>query len=128
VRDVARWYYDLLLVICLAVAGISIADLVATEVRRRRKEIGVCLAVGWQPGHVVGTFVGQAAMLGLVGGLAGSACALGLLRAVTGAWPGRWPAFLIAGIVLALVLSVASALWPAQHSIQMPPAEAMRGE
>lgn len=128
VAGLARGYYGLLLVVCLPVAAAAITDLMASEARRRRKEVGTCLAVGWRPGHVVGAFVCQAGLLGLAAGLAGSAVALALLAALAGALPAGWPTFAAAGLALALTLSTVSAFWPAQRSTQVPLALALRGE
>jgi len=128
IGGMARGYYGLLLVVCLAVAAAAITDLMASEARRRRGEIGACLAVGWRPGHVVGVFVRQATLLGLAAGLTGSVVALALLVALTGALPAGWPAFAAMGVALALALSATSAFWPARRSTQVPPAETMRGE
>ncbi|MEW6233586.1 MAG: FtsX-like permease family protein [Chloroflexota bacterium] len=124
----AGWYYYLLLVVCLVIAGVAIADLVLTEVRRRRAEIGVLLAIGWRKAHIVWVFVGQAALLGMAGGLSGSFSGMALLKILGGERPLGWPQASAAGVVFILMVSIGSALYPAWQAAHVPPAESMRCE
>jgi ABC-type antimicrobial peptide transport system permease subunit len=124
----AGWYYYLLLAVCLIIAGVAIADLLLTDVRRRRAEIGVFLATGWRKAHVLRVFVGQAALLGMAGGLCGSLLGLGLLRILAGERSLGWPQAAGAGVVFALLVGLLAALYPAWRATHVPPAEAVRYE
>jgi len=124
----ASWYYYLLLAVCLIIAGVAIADLILSEVRRRRAEIGVFLATGWRKAHVLWVFVSQAALLGLAGGLVGSLLGIMLLRILVGEWSVGWPQAAGAGVVFALLVGLLAALYPAWQATQVPPAEAVRYE
>ncbi len=121
----AGWYYYLLLAVCLVIAGVSIADLILTDVQRRRAEIGVFLATGWRKAHVLWVFVGQAALLGLAGGLGGSLLGILLLQILAGERSLGWPQAAGAGVVFALLVSLLAALYPAWRATQVPPAEAV---
>jgi hypothetical protein len=124
----AGWYYYLLLAVCLIIAGVAIADMILSEVRRRRAEIGVFLATGWRKAHVLWVFVGQAALLGMAGGLCGSLLGSGLLRILAGERSVGWPQAAGAGVVFALLVGLLAALYPAWRATHVPPAEAVRYE
>lgn len=124
----AGWYYYLLLAIGVVVSGIGIAELILTEVRRRRSEIGVLLATGWRNVHILWIFIGQAALLGMFGGLSGSLFGITLLKILASEGPLWWPLALGIGMMFALAISVASAVHPAHQATKMPPAEAIRYE
>lgn len=57
--------------ISLIVSAVVIANSVALSTMERRRDIGVMKAMGLQRGRVLGMLLGENAVLGLVGGLAG---------------------------------------------------------
>jgi len=59
-------------------AAIWVGLLVWANVRQRRNEIGVLRALGKSSSHIAGLFLGKAVVLGLVGGLIGTAAGYGV--------------------------------------------------
>jgi putative ABC transport system permease protein len=108
------------------------------NVRDRRSEIAILRAVGVRSGKILTVFLGRAALLGLVGSLAGvGAGFLAGWRAAASVLPaGQVHGALLAspelaactGAVLAgaVLVSVAACWLPAQHARQMDPAVLLR--
>jgi len=122
--------------IALFVGSFMIANTFSMVVRQRRRETAVIRALGASPRQVFASFVGQAAIIGLVGsalGLAGGFGLLSLIRRVfdsmdmplSGAIP--WS---VAGLVIPVVVGVAvsclSAALPAWRASKVAPVDAMR--
>jgi len=138
-----------ILLMVVAVAAFNIVSTLVMVVREKRGEIAILRTLGAAPRSIVGIFVTQGALIGVLGTLAG--VALGVLVAVNldvlvGAVEGalgtrflapdiyfisdfptqlRWSDVLtIAGIALGLAL--VSTLYPAWRGAALPPAEALR--
>jgi putative ABC transport system permease protein len=117
--------------ISLLVGGIGIMNVMLASVVQRTREIGIRLAVGATRFEVELQFLGEAVMLGLVGGLAG------VLASVFGAsGAGRaleWPISIsVRAVAVAVVSSigvgVCSGIYPARRAAGMDPIEALRHE
>jgi hypothetical protein len=126
----------LLALVVLAVAAAQIAQTFAMQVHERRKEIAILRAVGAARSDVAALVVGEAALLGVVGGLCGVALAragalavdaaahvwlqgVPLLPAGFFAFPG-WSAPL--GVLVAVVFCAVGALGPARRAAALDPA------
>ena len=126
------------LLIC-ALAGVNIALSLGAAVRARAREIGVLRAVGATSGDVFRLVAGEAAAIGLIGGLAGGllarAAALGvdlLAARYLPDFPFKpesffvFPAWAIGGAVLLGVLAaLAGAIPPARAAARLDPARVM---
>jgi ABC-type antimicrobial peptide transport system permease subunit len=113
----------------LALSGVGLYGLVAWLVERRRREIGVRLALGAQPSAVVRLVVGQAASAAAPGVAAGAVVAAALgwtLRArLFGVGPLDPWAFVIGAGALAAVVVVAA--WvPSARASRIDPVTALR--
>jgi putative ABC transport system permease protein len=121
--------------IAVVIGSIIVANTMWMSVLERTREIGVLRAVGWSRRRIVFLIVLEAAGLGLV------ACLLGSAFGVALAWSTRWlpmsnlfvdPAYEAATFVLALavalLLSMLGALLPAWRAARILPAEALRYE
>jgi putative ABC transport system permease protein len=117
--------------ISLLVGGIGIMNVMLASVAQRTREIGLRLAVGATRFDVELQFLGEAAMLGLVGGL------IGILVSVLGAsGAGRaldWPISISArAVTVAVVSSIAvglcSGFYPARRAARLDPIDALRHE
>jgi putative ABC transport system permease protein len=114
----------------VGVVALVVAALVASEARRRRREIGLLTAIGAPPGRVGRLLTAQAAVSGAVGGLAGWLLAvpaagrlgLELLEAPLAA-PGD---LLVPSILLAAAASAAAAAIPAFRAASLDPTVALR--
>jgi len=110
------------------------ANSTAMTVRERTGEVAIMRALGFDRETVAGLLFGECALVGLMGGVIGSAlawrlCAGGLtLGAVlngNGAlWVTGWQA--LAALATAVAVSVVSGLIPIQGVVRMPPAAAFR--
>lgn len=68
--------FDIVSVVILLIMMLILANTIAMSVRERTHEYGVLRAIGFSPGYVRGFILGEALLLGLVGGLIG----LGLVQ------------------------------------------------
>ena len=118
-------------------AALGIASVLVVSVVQKSKEIGILRATGTTRGQILGVFLLQGAILGLLGSCLGSILGWGFLSA----WRGYAvndagePFFtLVAGPLLyatvalgATVVGTLSALFPAQRAARLDPAVAIRG-
>jgi len=118
-------------------AALGIASVLVVSVVQKSKEIGILRATGTTRGQILGVFLVQGAILGLLGSVFGSLMGWGFLIA----WRGfavnaeGVPFFTLeAGPLLyltvalgATVVGTLSALFPAQRAARLDPAVAIRG-
>jgi len=69
-------------IVALIIAALGIANALFTSVRERRYEIGVMKAIGARDSDVLRIFLAEAAAIGLVGGLLGTAAGIGIAIAI----------------------------------------------
>ncbi len=124
----------------LAVASLGIINTMVMAVLERTREIGVMKAVGAEDGDIRRIFITESAIIGLAGGLAGLLLAWLLGRAVNaganiylarqGFKPEvlfHIPMWLVASSLgFALLVSVASGLYPAGRAARIDPTRALR--
>jgi ABC-type antimicrobial peptide transport system permease subunit len=110
-------------------AGVGVFGVFAGDVTRRRKEIGIRLALGARGSQVVLLLLRQALHRAAVGIAAGTALALALARAMKallfGVRPSD-PASLIAAAALVLVVALGATLVPAIRAVRLSPLSALR--
>ncbi|HEY7460841.1 MAG TPA: FtsX-like permease family protein [Gemmatimonadota bacterium] len=106
-------------------------------VATRAPEIAVLRTLGFRPGSVVLSFMLEAVLIALVGGLIGCLLALpinGIVTSTTNwssfsevAFPFKvTPDLLLAGVVFALVMGVLGGFFPALRAARMPIVQALR--
>lgn len=128
------WLIGLSLLVC----GVGITNALLMTVTERYREIATLKCLGARDGTVMGLFVMEGALFGLVGGLLGALLGglLGLLRLVsefgtlTFAGVHVWElAFLfVVCAIMGVLLSAVASLLPSLKAAKMPPLEAMRVE
>lgn len=120
---------SLLGAIALAVACLGVVGLVAYAVAQRTKEIGIRLALGAEPRHVLASlsrqFFGTVAG-GLVAGVLAAAGAAQLLRRELYGLSTLDPVAYISAIALFLFAVGLAALWPARRALRVDPLVALR--
>ena len=117
--------------VSLAVGGIGIMNIMLVSVTERTREIGLRMAVGAKPRHVLLQFLVEALSLSAAGGLIGVAIGIGVAR-----WLGDsfgWPVLIRTDIVAVSVafsglVGVAFGLYPALKASRLDPIDALRFE
>jgi putative ABC transport system permease protein len=118
-------------ILALLLAGVGIYGVAAYAVGRRRREIGVRMALGARRGDVLRLVVGQHLRLALFGVGLGLAGALAFGRALRGLLYGVGAAdpTTMAGVAALLAaVAAAAAYLPARRAADLDPATALRSE
>jgi putative ABC transport system permease protein len=117
--------------VALALAAIGIYGVMSYSVARRSTEIGIRMALGARPAHVLRLVMGEAALVAAVGGAVGLVVALlvtrlmgALLYGVAATDPVTFAAV---GVVLAAVALLATYV-PARRAVRVDPLSALRTE
>ncbi|HUK34197.1 MAG TPA: FtsX-like permease family protein [Vicinamibacterales bacterium] len=114
----------------------------AIAVAQRRSEIGILRALGASRAQVRGLFLGEGAVLGLVGSTVGVLCGLAVARAIASLVSGLianfysvaqqgddlWvnPRTLVLAIVIGMITSILAAALPAAQAASLDPVKALQ--
>jgi putative ABC transport system permease protein len=117
--------------VSLIVGGIGIMNIMLVSVTERTREIGVRMAVGAKPHHILAQFLVEALTLSTIGGLIGVAIGIaggGRLAARFG-WPILVrPDIVVISVVFSALVGVVFGLYPARKASRLDPIEALRYE
>jgi putative ABC transport system permease protein len=117
--------------VSLLVGGIGIMNIMLVSVTERTREIGLRMAVGAKPRHILAQFLVEALTLSVMGGVLG--VGLGLFAAQRLAASFGWPT-LIRPDVIAISVGFSAAvgiifgLYPARKASRLDPIDALRYE
>ncbi|MBU1050731.1 ABC transporter permease [Candidatus Bipolaricaulota bacterium] len=124
--------------ISLLVGAVGVMNTMFTSVLERTKEIGVMKAVGAKNSHIWTIFLIESGLMGLVGGIVGSAAGVGLSslgillinRLTTGFEVVSVinPLLIIETLFGSFLLGAVAGLWPAWRASKLPVVDALRYE
>lgn len=121
--------------IALIVGGIGMLNTMIVSVFERTHEIGVLRAIGWRTSRIVRMILLESGVLSVVGAVIGVGLALlftyALSRApaTSGLVDARLsPTVMLQGFVLALLIGMVGAVYPACRAARLLPTVALRGE
>jgi putative ABC transport system permease protein len=117
--------------VSLMVGGIGIMNIMLVSVTERTREIGVRMAVGAKPAHILMQFLTEALTLSFAGGLGG--VVFGLALAARLARRFGWPMLVRPDVILVAVgfsalVGVVFGLYPARKASRLDPIMALRFE
>jgi putative ABC transport system permease protein len=121
--------------ISLLVGGLSVINTMTMSVAERTREIGVRKAIGASDGQIMGQFILESGVIGLMGGVIG--LLLGMMIANAGNAMGAASGnvlflvtnrLMVGSVAFAVILGVVSGLYPAWHAANLNPVEALRYE
>ncbi len=117
--------------VSLLVGGIGIMNIMLVSVTERTREIGVRMAIGAKPRHILSQFLAEAVAISMVGGLLG--VALGTLASQRIALEFKWPTLIradvtIIAVVFSALVGICFGLYPARKASRLDPIQALRFE
>lgn len=129
VNDSTQALFFTLAAICLLVSGVGIANTSLLGVIACTREIALRRALGALPRHIAAQFLTESAVRGLLGGLVGTALAMGAVTLV--ALSQHWTAIiepwsLVAGPLMGVAVGSIAGLYPALRATAIEPVEAFR--
>jgi putative ABC transport system permease protein len=122
--------------ISLLVAATSIFNVMMMSVNERVQEIGILLSIGTETGEVRRMFLYEAFILGIIGAIIGGIMSIVIGYSVVSAMIGNTAYFFLpesimyvpAGMIIGVVVCVASGVYPAWRASNMDPIDALRAE
>lgn len=122
--------------ISLVVGAIGIMNSMYTSVLERTKEIGIMKSIGARNSDIMKIFLIEAGLIGLVGGILGTALGAGIALAVGSVSQDAGftlniviePSIVVLGLVFAFVVGVLSGILPAYQASKLKPVDALRYE
>jgi hypothetical protein len=111
-------------VLALLLGALSVADVLAVNLRDRAGEQAVLAATGWRPATLFRLAFTEGMVVGVVGALAGGVVGLGLAAILTGSALAVAPSAVLAAVI-GLVLVAGVLMVPAWQASQTAPAAAL---
>ena len=118
-------------VVSLLVGGIGIMNIMLVSVTERTREIGVRMAVGAKPWHVLAQFLVEAVTLAMAGGVIGLGAGIITARVVASKFGFPFATrvdMMILAFAFSAIVGVAFGLYPARKASRLDPIEALRYE
>jgi len=123
--------------ISLVVGALMIMNTTMMSVIERTREIGIIKSIGAKRSHVLTIFLTEAFLISLIGGVLGSLLAVGGVLGISQVMGSAYgfelpysfaPWIFIVGMLLAVIIGLASGFYPAWNASSIKPVEALRYE
>ncbi len=129
--------FDIISVVILAIMMLVLGNTIAMGVRERTNEIATMRAIGFLPKHIALFVLGEAAVLGLVGGLVGLALAYPIIERGLGRFVQENlgnilpffdipPLMTVVSLALAVGLALIASIFPAIKAARLPITDGLR--
>jgi putative ABC transport system permease protein len=129
--------FDYVSLVILLIMALILANTIAMSVRERTHEYGVLRAIGFSPKYIVGSILGEAMLIALVGGAVGVLLTMGLINGAMGPWIEEnmgaiFPYFtapppvLVLALVAAAVIGTLAGVVPALRTSRLKVTDALR--
>jgi predicted permease len=117
--------------VALAISVVGVAGVLAFSVSGRTREFGIRMAIGSQPGSILGGVLREGAVMAAAGVIAGAAGGWALARVIASfirdvRLPGTLP--VIASAAILIVAAVVASLLPAARAARVDVMQALRNE
>jgi FtsX-like permease family len=115
--------------VALLLACVGVIGLVAYAVSQRTKEIGIRMALGAKPSHILSVVLrefSRPVIVGLLAGIGGAAALSQILRRLLYGVSNLDPIAYLAAIAVFVVTVALAALWPARRALSVDPMRALR--
>jgi putative ABC transport system permease protein len=117
--------------VSLVVGGIGIMNIMLVSVTERTREIGVRMAVGAKPWHILAQFVAEALLLSMIGGVVGVGIGLALARLAASrlgwVYAPRFDTAVVA-FAFSAAVGLVFGFYPARKAARLEPIDALRFE
>jgi putative ABC transport system permease protein len=117
--------------VSLLVGGIGIMNIMLVSVTERTREIGIRMAVGAEPHHILTQFLVEALSLSIAGGLIGVLAGIGVAAWIAARF--QWPTLIqpdviAVSVAFSALVGIVFGIYPARRASRLDPIDALRFE